>query len=282
MKTTYICAECLMRQARDACDRALDDWQERYETIVWVIDRLQSAFDDTVPEMLATEIHQMIKSASEKDPYKNLKDETNAVFRPLAEELKPDLNTLKDFVLAAILGNGLEAAVPLEAHADALGFLTEPLSDGMKRGLAIDEFEKFERSLQDANTILYLTDNCGEIALDELLIEALADMGKTIIISPKEKPILNDATVDDIEEMGLGQYGAIIPHTADSIGLTIEGMSEGFLEVWENADLVIAKGIGYYQTLFGVRENIVFLLKAVCEPIARSLNIQKGDNVILF
>jgi len=282
MKTTYICAECLMRQARDACDRALDDWQERYETIVWVIDRLQSAFDDTVPEMLATEIHQMIKSASEKDPYKNLKDETNAVFRSLAEELKPDLNTLKDFVLAAILGNGLEAAVPLEAHADALGFLTEPLSDGMKRGLAIDEFEKFERSLQDANTILYLTDNCGEIALDELLIEALADMGKTIIISPKEKPILNDATVDDIEEMGLGQYGAIIPHTADSIGLTIEGMSEGFLEVWENADLVIAKGIGYYQTLFGVRENIVFLLKAVCEPIARSLNIQKGDNVILF
>ena len=282
MKTTYICAECLMRQARDACDRALDNWQERYETIVWVIDRLQSAFDDAVPEMLATEIHQMIKSASEKDPYKNLKDETNAVFRPLAEELKPELKTLKDFVLAAILGNGLEAAVPLEAHADALGYLTEPLSDGMKRGLAIDEFDKFERSLQDANTILYLTDNCGEIALDELLIRALVDMGKTIIISPKEKPILNDATVDDVEEMGLGQYGAIIPHTTDSIGLTIEGMSEGFLDVWENADLVIAKGIGYYQTLFGVRENIVFLLKAVCEPIARSLNIQKGDNVILF
>ncbi len=281
MKTTYICAECLLRQARDACDRALDNWQERYETIVWVIDRLHSAFDDAVPEMLATEIHQMIKSASEKDPYKNLKDETNAVFRPLAEELKPELKTLKDFVLAAILGNGLEAAVPLEAYADALGYLTEPLSDGMKRGLAIDEFEKFERSLKDANTILYLTDNCGEIALDELLIGALADMGKTIIISPKEKPILNDATVDDVEEMGLGQYGAIIPHTTDSIGLTIEAMSEGFLDVWENADLVIAKGIGYYQTLFGVRENIVFLLKAVCEPIAHSLNIQKGDNVIL-
>jgi uncharacterized protein with ATP-grasp and redox domains len=52
--------------------------------------------------------------------------------------------------------------------------------------------------------------------------------------------------------------------------------------VWENADLIIAKGIGYYQTLFGLRDNIVFLLKAVCEPIARSLNIQKGDNVILF
>lgn len=282
MKTTYICAECLLRQACDACDRAFEDWQERYETIIWVIDRLQSAFDNAVPELLATEIHQMIKSASEKDPYKDLKAETNAVFRPLVEELKPELTTLKDYVLAAILGNGLEAAVPLESHADALGYLTEPLSDGLKRGLAIDEFEKFERTLKDANTILYLTDNCGEIALDKLLIEALADMGKTIIISPKEKPILNEATVDDVEEMGLGQYGAIIPHTADTIGLTMESMSEGFIDVWENADLVIAKGIGYYETLFGVRENIVFLLKAVCEPIARSLNIQKGDNVILF
>jgi uncharacterized protein with ATP-grasp and redox domains len=282
MKTTYICAECLLRQAREACDRALEDWQERYETIIWVIDRLQSAFDSAVPELLATEIHQMIKSASEKDPYQDLKAETNAVFRPLVEELKPELHSLKDYVLAAILGNGLEAAVPLESHADALGYLTEPLSDGLKRGLAIDEFEKFEQALKGANTILYLTDNCGEIALDKLLIEALVDMGKTIIISPKEEPILNDATVDDVEEIGLGQYGAIIPHTAETIGLTMETMSEGFIEVWENADLIIAKGIGYYQTLFGLRDNIVFLLKAVCEPIARSLNIQKGDNVILF
>lgn len=281
MKTTYKCAECLLRQACDACDRALDDWQERYETIVWVIDRLHSAFDNAVPEMLATEIHQMVKSASEKDPYSDLKTEMNAVFRPLAEELKPELSTLKDFVLAAILGNGLEAAVPLETHADALGYLTEPLSDGMKRGLAIDEFAKFETRLQEANTILYLTDNCGELALDKLLIEKLVEMGKTIIISPKQEPILNDATVDDVEEMGMGQYGAVIPHTVDTIGLTVESMPDGFIDVWENADLVIAKGIGYYQTLFGVREDIVFLLKAVCEPIARSLNIHKGDNVIL-
>jgi uncharacterized protein with ATP-grasp and redox domains len=271
-----------MRQARDACDRALEDWQERYETIVWVIDRLQSAFDSAVPEILATEIHQMVKSASEKDPYKDLKDETNAVFRSLAEELQPELKTLKDYVLAAILGNGLEAAVPLETHSETLGYLTEPLSDGMNRGLAIDEFEKFERTLNEATTVLYLTDNCGEIALDKLLIEQIANMGKTIIISPKEQPILNDATIDDLEELGLGQYGAIIPHAVDSIGLTMENMAEGFIEVWENADLIIAKGIGYYETLFGVRENIAFLLKAVCQPIARSLNVKKGDNVILF
>jgi hypothetical protein len=204
------------------------------------------------------------------------------VFRSLVEELKPDLKTLKDRVLAAIVGNGVEAAVPLETHSDTVGYLTEPLSDGIKRGLAIDEFEKFEETLKAANTILYLTDNCGEIALDALLIESIAEMGKTIVISPKEKPILNEATVDDVEEMGLGQYGAIIPHTRDTIGLTMESMAEGFIEVWDNADLIIAKGIGYYETLFGVRENIAFLLKAVCEPIARSLNVKKGDNVILF
>jgi uncharacterized protein with ATP-grasp and redox domains len=282
MKTTYLCAECLMRQAREACDKALADWEERYETMVWVIDKLQNSFHNAVPELLATEIHQMIKSAAGNDPYKALKDETNAVFRSLVEELRPELKTLKDRVLAAILGNEVEAAVPLETYSDALGYLKEPLSDGLERGLAIDEFEKFEKSLKEANTVLYLTDNCGEIVLDTLLIEAIAEMGKTIVISPKEQPILNDATVDDVEEIGLGQYGAIIPHTRDTIGLTMETMSEGFIEVWENADLIIAKGIGYYQTLFGVRENIAFLLKAVCHPIARSLNVQKGDNVILF
>ncbi|MCP4401420.1 MAG: DUF89 family protein [bacterium] len=282
MKTTYLCAECLLRQACEACDNAFEGWEERYETIDWVINKLQNSFHDEVPEMLANEIHQMVKSASGTDPYKELKDETNAVFRSLAEEVKPELKTLKDRVLVAILGNVVEAAVPLEANADSFGYFSEPLAEGMKQGLAIDEFAKFEQTLQEASNILYLTDNCGEIALDALLIEAIAEMGKTIVISPKEQPIINDATVDDLEELELGQYGVIIPHSKDSIGLTMENMSEGFVEVWDNSDLIIAKGIGYYQTLFGSRGNITFLLKAVCHPIARSLNVKKGDNVILF
>lgn len=282
MKTTYLCAECLLRQACEACDKAFDDWEDRYETIDWVINKLQNSFHDTVPELLATEIHQMVKSASGTDPYKDLKMETNAVFRSLAEEVKPELHTFKDKVLVTVLANVIEAAVPLQAHADAVGYFSEPLAEGLQQGFAIDEFDKFEKTLQDARTVLYLTDNSGEIALDALLIEAIANMGKTIVISPKEQPIINDATVDDVEEMGLGQYGAIIPHTKDNIGLTMDCMSEGFIEVWDNSDLIIAKGIGYYQTLFGVRGNVAFLLKAVCHPIARSLNVKKGDNIILF
>ncbi len=281
MKSTYLCAECLLRQACEACE-VFKDWEERYETVDWVINKLQNSFHDAVPEMLATEIHQMVKSASSTDPYKDLKAETNVVFRSLADEVKPELQTLKDRVLAAILANRIEAAVPLETHADSVGYFSEPLSEGLQQGLAIDEFEKFEKVLQDAKNVLYLTDNCGEIAIDALLIEAIADMGKTIVISPKEKPIINDATVDDVEELELGQYGVIIPHTRDSIGLTMESMADGFIEVWDNSDLIIAKGIGYYQTLFGVRENIAFLLKAVCHPIARSLNVKKGDNILLF
>ena len=173
-------------------------------------------------------------------------------------------------------------AVPVSVDAESIGYFNEPLTEGLKQGFAIDEFEKFERTLRDAKNVLYLTDNCGEIALDAILIEAIAEMGKTIVISPKEEPILNDATVDDIEELGLGQYGAIIPHAKDTIGLTLDNMAAGFLDVWENADLIIAKGIGYYQTLFGVRENIAFLLKAVCRPVARSLNVKQGENVLLF
>ena len=282
MKTTYLCAECLLRQACEACDHAFNDWEERYETIQWVIDKLQNSFHEAVPELLASEIHQMVKSASSTDPYKDLKAETNAVFRSLAEEVKPELHTFKDKVLATVLANAIEAAVPLETYADTMGYFAEPLADGLQQGFAIDEFDRFEARLQEAKNVLYLTDNCGEIALDALLIEAIADMGKTIVISPKEKPILNDATVDDVEELGLGQYGAIIPHTHDTIGLTMDVMTEGFMQVWDNSDLIIAKGIGYYQTLFGMRENIAFLLKAVCHPIARSLNVKKGENVILF
>ncbi len=140
MKTTYLCAECLLRQACEACDSAFDNWDERYETIDWVINKLQNSFHDAVPEMLANEIHQMVKSASGVDPYKPLKDETNALFRSLAEEVRPELHCLKDKVKLAILVNAIDAAVPLEAHVDTMGYFSEPLSEGLQQELAIDEF----------------------------------------------------------------------------------------------------------------------------------------------
>jgi hypothetical protein len=283
METTYICAECLIRQVREACDLAFEEWEPRQETMLWAIDKLQNTFQGATPTLLGTEIHRMVKSASSAaDPYKAFKKKSNEVARQVFDELASEVKILKDALVVAATANAIDAAIAGYTDFEAAENLARLIRGSLQAGLAIDESKKLEDVLQDADSILYLTDNCGEIVFDKFVLKQLVDRGKTVIISPKEEPILNDATVEDVTEVGLDEYGAVIPHTRDSTGLTVQTMSEGFVELWDNADLVIAKGMSYYQTLFGVRENIAFLLRANCEPVARSLNVKKGDNVLLF
>ncbi len=52
MKTSYLCAECLLRQAQKL-DHAFNDWEERYETIQWVIDKLQNSFRRGCPGIVS-------------------------------------------------------------------------------------------------------------------------------------------------------------------------------------------------------------------------------------
>jgi hypothetical protein len=282
METTYICAECLMRQAREACDLAFEEWDSRHETMLWVIDKLQNSFQGATPALLGTEIHRMIKNAATGDPYLQFKKKCNEVAKQVFEMISPRVKTLREAFIVATTCNAIDATVAGYTSFEIAENLLQLIQEGLQAGLAIDESKKLEEVLREVDSVLFLTDNCGEIVFDKLILRQLVEMGKTVVISPKEEPILNDATVEDVLEMGLDEYGAVIPHTRDQEGLTIQTMSEGFIEVWDNSDLVIAKGMSYYQTLFGVRENIACLLRANCEPVARSLGVKKGDNVLLF
>lgn len=282
METTYMCAECLMRQVREACDLAFEEWESRYETTLWVIDKFQNSFQGATPAVLGTEFHRMIKNASSKDPYHNFKKKSNEVARQVLQDILPEVKTLRDALVISATSNAIDAAIAGYTDFEAAEKVRELIQQGLKAGLAIDESKKLEEVLREADTILFLTDNCGEIVFDTLLLKQIVERDKTVVISPKEEPILNDATVEDVIEMGLDEYGVVIPHTRDQQGLTVQTMAEGFIDVWDNSDLVIAKGMSYYQTLFGVRENIAFLLRANCEPVARSLGVKRGDNVLLF
>jgi hypothetical protein len=53
-----------------------------------------------------------------------------------------------------------------------------------------------------------------------------------------------------------------------------------FLEIYQNADIVISKGQGNYEGLSDEKRSIFFLLKAKCPVIARHLGIQEGDIVL--
>ncbi|MCK4815836.1 DUF89 family protein, partial [bacterium] len=126
--------------------------------------------------------------------------------------------------------------------------------------------------------ILYLADNAGEIVFDRLLIEQLPYEKITVVV--KGKPVINDATMDDAEFAGLTEIVEVFDNGSDAPGTILQDCSQTFRDRFEDADLVIAKGQGNYETLSEVDKDIFFLLKVKCFIIARDIDCEVGEMIL--
>jgi len=140
------------------------------------------------------------------------------------------------------------------------------------------QFESFRKSVTEAQSILYLSDNAGEIVFDRLLIEQLGPEKVTLAV--KARPVLNDATKEDARVAGLIDLVAVIDNGDDAPGTILETCSGAFRCHFGAADVVIAKGQGNYESLSDVDKNIFFMLKAKCPVIAEHLGCEV-DQMIL-
>ena len=65
----------------------------------------------------------------------------------------------------------------------------------------------------------------------------------------------------------------IITTGSDMPGVKLEECSNEFLDCFHNADIVISKGQGNYESLSDSERSIFFLLKAKCSLLAEILGV---------
>ena len=71
--------------------------------------------------------------------------------------------------------------------------------DGFAQALTGDLY----RAVRDADRILYITDNAGEIGFDSLVMDLIGRMGPRVTLVVKEKTFFEDATLEDARFFGL-------------------------------------------------------------------------------
>jgi uncharacterized protein with ATP-grasp and redox domains len=140
------------------------------------------------------------------------------------------------------------------------------------------EYDLFKESLNKAKKILYIADNAGETVLDKLLIEQIK---KPVKYAVRSKPIINDATIEDANDAGIDEIAEIVSSGCDAPGTILDLCSDEFRKIYENADLIISKGQGNYETLSGQTRPIFFLLKVKCPVIARDIDIKTGSIILI-
>jgi len=284
MKLNLDCIPCFQRQALQAV-RFISNDEELHQKVLREVTKklLESDWDLTPPE-LAHEVHKIVKSVTnEKDPYKEAKKESNdlvlEMYPALKEKVEENKDPLRTAVRLAIAGNIIDFG-PLQEFN-----LEKAIKEVLKKKFAIDDYEKLKEVLKDAETLLFFTDNAGEIGLDKLLVETFLKAKKLekIRFVVKGGPIINDATLEDATYMGLCDLPNVgfLKLSNGEAGTGPERNSQEVKSWIRKSDLVISKGQGNYE---GLSENdgLFFLLMAKCPVIASDLDVKVGDIVLKY
>ncbi|MBP3413829.1 MAG: DUF89 family protein [Clostridia bacterium] len=143
------------------------------------------------------------------------------------------------------------------------------------------EYGYFVQDLERAQRLVYLTDNCGEIVLDKLFIkfikEAYPKLDITVIVRGAD--VINDATMEDAVQVGLTDIVRCIGSGCAVPGTVMSRLSAEARAVLLGADVIISKGQGNFESLFGEGLNPYFMFLCKCEMFTERFGLEQYSAV---
>lgn len=279
MKTYCDCIPCLVQQSLGAVRFVTPD-ERIHEQVLREVLQMTSVMDMSQPPVaMAQVVHRRIRELCRSpDPYR----ESKCRFNRLALDLLPAFERRLDEAKApwdaavrlAIGGNIMDLAVKSSLSEEhTRSSLEQALSEPLE-----GDTGEFSAAVRAARRILYLTDNAGEIVFDRLLVERMPREKVTVAV--RGSAVINDATLEDAEAAGLTRLVRVIDNGSDAPGTLLDDCSETFRRHFAEADLIISKGQGNYETLRDSSRRICFLLRVKCPIIARDVGCPVGRMVL--
>ena len=261
-----ICAQCLMKRHVDAARPLGDD-----ETATKFAKGLMEAFlslpegaDSSQIGPAVTKLYADLYGL-EGDRYLEEKEASNAFAMARLPKIYAQIEKAKDPIYAAlqlsILGNYLDFA----ALAGKVRFedLERMLEQAENYDLSGPHYDRFLQGLKTAKSFVLITDNAGEVVFDRVLAETIhrfyPEVNITFLV--RGGPANNDALREDADIVG-------IPFPVEDSGLCVGGtplhqISEKARILLQNADMILAKGMGNTESLYncGLPVYYAFLVK---------------------
>jgi uncharacterized protein with ATP-grasp and redox domains len=271
VKTRIDCLPCFLKQTIIALRQYGGEEKTHQHVFRDVLAIMQHADMSKPPAYTTTCIHRTIRKGIDGDPFEKIKKEFNAValslYPGLRERVKASPDPLWTSSRLAIAGNIIDFGIFTSIDID------KSIDQSLRDKIAVDDYAFFKKDIRDTDEILYLLDNAGEIVFDRLLIEELKDAGKRVTAVVKGSAVLNDVTLEDAIQVGLDSVCEVIDNGSDAIGTILPWTSPEFRERFERAALVISKGQGNFETLFGTDKRTYFLFQSKCDVISQELGL---------
>lgn len=211
------------------------------------------------------------------DRLKEEKDFSNRFVLERLPQIEKRIQEAEDPVYAAlqfaVLGNYLDfSALQGEVSFEALETMLDAAAD-----IALDQscYRQFCADLESGKKLLYITDNAGEIVFDRVLAERLQQRYPQLQITfcVRGSAVSNDATRKDAEDVSI-PFPVIDNGTAIG-GTVLRFIGDEMKQALEQADVIIAKGMGNTESMFGCGYNVYYAFLVKCERFIQVFNRPK-------
>lgn len=271
MRISESCAKCLYDRQKNKTDN------EAYlSEIRELLDNRKET--DTSPYMvyLFNEVYERYfgAGADYKDIKKSYNDLVLGMEDRLRKEIEGSTDPLAKALIMARIGNYIDFGAM--NHVDEDEFLSL-FSDTDMRDDDRATYESFLNECRKGQSFLLVCDNCGEIVLDKLMLEQLKKRFPHLTLKAlvRGKDVLNDATEEDATYTGLAGMAEIVSNGEAIAGTIYEMMPEEARKALDDADVILAKGQGNYESMSGQGWHVFYEFLCKCDLFTSRFNVPR-------
>ena len=261
MRISESCAACLYDKQKNKTDD-----EEYLSEIRSILDNRKET--DTSPYMvyLFNKVH--VRRFGAGADYKDIKRKYNDLVLGMEESLREEIEKSEDPLAKALIMARVGNYIDFGAmnHVDQDEFLTL-FRDTEMREDDRRTYVSFLEACEKGKTFLLVCDNCGEIVLDKLLLEQIVRRFQHLTMKALVRggEVLNDATADDAVYVGLDNIAEIISNGDAIAGTVYDLMPETAKKAMDEADVILAKGQGNYETMSDQGRHIFYEFLCKCD-----------------
>ena len=271
MRIPESCVKCLYDKQAHKTDHA-----EYLAKVREILDNRRE--DDTSPYMvyLFNQVYERYfgKTADYREEKKQYNDLVLEMENTLREEIEKDKDPLAKALIMARIGNYIDFGAM--NHVDQDEFMALFQNTGMQeRDLPV--YESFLKECEKGKTFLFICDNCGEIVMDKLFLEQLQKRFPHLTIKAmvRGKEVLNDATMEDAYYVGLDQVAELLSNGEAVAGTIYDMLPKEAKKALDEADVILAKGQGNYETMSGWGRHVFYAFLCKCDLFVNRFKVPK-------
>jgi uncharacterized protein with ATP-grasp and redox domains len=282
MNLTDTCIDCLLSRVVFECQLVSAGRECTDRTTAACRELLASMKGSALlhPQIASAVHREACRQIGNSDPFRDLKTAGNEQAMAVCRQVRGELHSFHDFVLAGVIGNTFDYAVKdHDVTADFSSFFGDEFAKGLDR-------DDTARIRDLSRRVVYLTDNCGEIIFDRLLVGFLKAHGSHITVAVRDAPILNDATMDDALSLGFDKVADCLTTTGGGaeIGLDLAKIPRDLAAAIDQCTIIISKGMANYESLscYDNLPPVAYLMCVKCDMIAEDTGFPRGSKIALL